>query len=89
MKQTWTEPAGGNLIGTPSGKKAAAVATPAFAGCSTCTVEATMSTAGGVGNSLWMMGWYVDKKNDVELLMKQEKNKWLSRSGSTESLSPR
>lgn len=76
IKQGWSE-SGGSLIATPTGKKAVAVAMPVFAGCSSCSVEAAMQTSGGAGNTLWLLGWYVDKKNTIELLMKQESGKWL------------
>ena len=34
-----------------------------------------MMTAGGIGNKLWMLGWYVDKQNTMELLFKEENDK--------------
>lgn len=77
IKPTWTEPAGGSLIGSPVKKKAITIATPVFTGCSNCYVESTMMTAGGIGNRVWMLGWYVDKKNTVELMMKEENDKWV------------
>ena len=76
VQPTWSE-SGGTLIGSPAGKKAVALASPAFGGCSTCFVEATLQTAGGTGNKVSLFGWYVDSKNNVELLMKQESGKWL------------
>ncbi|HSP06006.1 MAG TPA: hypothetical protein VLR94_02460, partial [Acidobacteriota bacterium] len=77
IKPLWTEPAGGNLIGRPTGRKAIAVAMPVCAGCTNCSVEATMATAGGTGNRLWLLGWYGDKRNTMELMMKQETGKWI------------
>ena len=50
LKPSWSE-AGGDLIATAS-KKALAVASPAFAGCSDCSFEATVTTAGGTGNKV-------------------------------------
>lgn len=76
MKPNWSE-ASGNLIGTPSGKKSVAVATPIFAGCSVCTVQAQMETAGGLGNKVWLLAWYLDDNNKIELLMKEEKDVWI------------
>ncbi len=77
IKQAWTENAG-SLIGTPAGRRATAIASPVFSGCgSNCTVQTTMSTAGGSNNRMWMFAWYVDKKNTVELLMKQESGTWM------------
>lgn len=74
VKPSWNE-TGGNLVGTPTGRKAVAVATPIFAGCQTCSIEASVSTAGGAFNKVWMLGWYVDKKNTMELLIKEENDK--------------
>lgn len=72
-KPLWSETSG-NLVGV-STKKLTAVATPVFAGCATCTIEATMMTAGGSGNQLRLLGWYQSKSNDVELLFKEEADK--------------
>jgi hypothetical protein len=49
------------------------VATPIFSGCQTCSVGAGVETAGGLFSKLSMYGWYVDKKNNVELLIKGNK----------------
>ncbi|MCI0443225.1 Ig-like domain-containing protein, partial [bacterium] len=76
VKPTWTE-GGGNLMGTPVKKKATAAATPVFAGCQVCSMEASMLTAGGISNKLWLLGWYVDKRNTMELLMKEENERWV------------
>jgi glucose/arabinose dehydrogenase/uncharacterized membrane protein len=75
IKPTWTE-SGGSLQGS-SNKKAIAVATPVFGGCLNCTIQASLMTAGGPGNRVWLLGWYVDKNNKVELLMKEEKDVWV------------
>ncbi len=74
-KPVWSE-TGGRLIAT-SGKKVKAIATPAFSGCANCMIETQMQTAGGQGNRLWLIAWYVDDKNKVELLMKEEKDSWI------------
>lgn len=78
MKLAWTE-VGGNLEGTPTGKKAEAIATPAFAGCGigNCTIQTTIQTAGGVSNQIFFFGWYQDKDNLVEVIMKEEIDKWV------------
>lgn len=73
-KGTWVE-SGGFLQGTAT-KGASALATP-FAGCSSCTVEAVLQSGGGTGNRVWLLGWYQDKGNFVELMMKQEAGKWI------------
>ena len=72
IKPSWSE-SGGALIGTPSAKKAIAVAAPVFAGCQVCTVEARLQTAGGRAATMSLLSWYVDKKNTLELVMKQQK----------------
>lgn len=64
LKATWTE-SGGTLNVAPT-KKATALADPVFAaGCSVCTIESTLMTA---GKEIWLYGWYHDKKNTVEVL---------------------
>jgi hypothetical protein len=73
----WSE-SGGELEGT-SAKKTRAIASPAFGGCTLCAVETTMRTGGGSGNMLGLFAWHQDSKNTVELLMKQEKNRWILR----------
>ena len=73
VKPTWTESAG-NLNGTSTGK-ALAIATPVFsAGCIVCGFEAGIQSAGG---TLSMFTWYIDDKNNVEILMKVPKDKWI------------
>ena len=80
VKPAWNE-ANGNLIGTPTGGKAEAIATPAFAGCSTapCTMQTSMQTSGGLSNKLFFFGWFQDKQNTLEVLMKEENEKWVLR----------
>lgn len=73
----WSE-AGGLLTGVPSGKKILAIATP-FSGCLTCTIETAVIVTGGIGNKVWLFGWYVDKKNTMELLIKEPQDKVLLR----------
>lgn len=77
VKPDWTE-VGGNLEGTPPHGKAEAIATPAFAGCgANCTIQTTIQTAGGPSNKIFFFGWYQDKDNLVEVLMKEEQDKWV------------
>ncbi|HSP06451.1 MAG TPA: hypothetical protein VLR94_04700, partial [Acidobacteriota bacterium] len=82
-KGTWQE-ANGALSGAYS-RKTSAIASPVFAGCTQCTVEGKMQTAGGTGNRVSLLGWFVDKKNSVELMMKEENDTWIfkQRSGGT------
>jgi hypothetical protein len=77
--------AAGDLIGNATMKKAKAIATPAFAGCSSCFIETEMSSAGGEGNRLSLFGWYESSGINVELLMKEESDRWIlkQRSGNT------
>ena len=73
---SWSE-TGGQLVGTPASRKALAVAAPAFAGCVNCSIHTALSTTGGIGGRAWVLGWYIDKKNSVQLLMKEANDKWL------------
>ncbi|HSP06632.1 MAG TPA: hypothetical protein VLR94_05605, partial [Acidobacteriota bacterium] len=75
LKPDWSE-TGGNLVGTPAGKKAMAVAAPAFQGCSICAIDMTVQISGGAQSKVWLMGWY-SGKSTVELLMKGDKNRWI------------
>jgi uncharacterized delta-60 repeat protein len=75
-KQDFTE-TGGNYVGTPSGNKAETIASPVFAGCSVCSIEVVMRTAGGVFNKVWLLTFYIDKNNLIELLMKEESDRWV------------
>lgn len=76
IKQSWSE-SNGTLNGTPTGRVAIAIASPIYPGCQTCSMEASMRSAGGAFNKVWMLGWYVDKKNSMELLMKEESDRWV------------
>jgi uncharacterized delta-60 repeat protein len=76
---TWQE-ANGFLIGgntslthVRASKKSLAVADTAFPGCTNCTFKTLINTAGGPGNLVWVFGWYEGKKNNVEVVFKQEK----------------
>lgn len=75
VKPNWTE-SGGQFVGTPSGKKAVVIA-GGFSGCVNCTIQTTMQTGGGIGNRLWLLGWYIDKKTTIELMMKEEADRWI------------
>lgn len=75
-KQNFTE-TGGSYVGTPAGNKAETIASPVFPGCSVCSIEAVMRTAGGVFNKVWLLTFYIDKNNLIELLMKEESDRWL------------
>ena len=78
LKPSFTE-AGDTMIGSSSQKKASVIAT-GFIGCGTnCTIDTFMQTAGGFRNKIWLLGWYLDKQNTIELLMKEENDKWILR----------
>ena len=74
VKPSWSE-SGGNLVGV-SGKKAVTVASPAFAGCLDCTVEATVQTSKPSGK-VSLLGWYVDKANTMELSASAGSDAWM------------
>ncbi|MCI0613574.1 putative Ig domain-containing protein [bacterium] len=74
VKTSWNE-SGGSLNGIPARKKAIIIATPLFSGCQTCFEESAMMTAGGIGNKISMLGWYVDKNNLMALQFKEESDK--------------
>jgi hypothetical protein len=76
LKPNWIE-SGGALQGNPTGKKAIAVAQPAFSGCSICNIQTSIRTAGGSFNKISMYAWYVDKKNTFELMMKESNDRWV------------
>jgi uncharacterized delta-60 repeat protein len=74
-KGNWQE-TGGSLVGSTT-RKAIALTQPPFAGCSLCGVTSTLQTAGGTGNKVELLGWYTDKDNMLEVMMKEEADRWL------------
>lgn len=74
IKQTWTE-TGGYLNGTPSARKAIAIATPAFANCQNCNVQTSINMSGGTDIRVWVLTNYTDKSNTMELLFKEAGDK--------------
>lgn len=74
IKQTWTE-SGGYLNGTPSARKAIAIATPAFANCQNCNVQTSINMSGGTDIRVWVLTNYTDKSNTMELLFKEAGDK--------------
>ncbi|MCI0417574.1 plastocyanin/azurin family copper-binding protein [bacterium] len=73
LKGTWAV-SGGVLSGTNT-RKATAEAPYMMSG--NRTVEAEMRTAGGIGNKVSLLGWRIDKKTQVEVLMKEEQHRWV------------
>jgi hypothetical protein len=72
----WSE-TNGSLIGSRTPRKTSTVASGIFAGCSNCSVSTAMRTTGGSGNRVWLLSWFVDKNNTIEVLMKEEQDKWV------------
>src|SRR5262249_45626865 len=64
----WTE-TGGALFAT-SNKRATAIATPVYAGCSICSVETTLTDVSGLKTQASVIGWYQNSTTYVELLEK-------------------
>ncbi len=74
IKQAWTE-TGGYLNGTPAVRKAIAIATPAFANCQLCDVQASVNMSGSTDPRVWVLTHYSDKRNTIELLFKEASDK--------------
>lgn len=72
----WSEN-GGTLIGANPRRKTTTIASPIFSGCLTCAVESTMNSAGGASSRISMFAWYIDKKNCVELILDEARDKWI------------
>jgi hypothetical protein len=69
----WNEN-GGALIATPK-SRAFAIATPIFAGCSNCSIETALQSNGN--GKVTFLSWFQDKKNTLELIMDEAKDKWV------------
>ena len=76
VKDLWTE-SDGAMTGTPTGKKAVAVMNPPVAYCQMCSHQAVFNMANSPFSKVWMLGWYVDKKNTIEIIAAPDKGKWL------------
>lgn len=77
-KPQWNE-ANGVLVGIPDTKKAQAIASPAYAGCTACVFAAKIASDGGDSDKVSLFAWYTDKKNTVEVLIKQSSGKVILR----------
>ncbi|MCI0444839.1 hypothetical protein L0152_16735 [bacterium] len=73
QSEFWNEN-GGELIGNPR-SRALAVASPVFAGCSSCSIETGLQANGD--GKLIFLSWFQDKKNTLELVMDEAKDKWV------------
>lgn len=72
VKGSWSE-SGGNLV-APAAGKAIAVASPVFAGCTLCSFETSVSVP-PAGGKVWMLAWYVNQGEVVEVLINEKKDK--------------
>ncbi|HEY7159924.1 MAG TPA: hypothetical protein VH815_01635, partial [Acidobacteriota bacterium] len=72
-KSSWNEN-GGALISNPK-SRAIAIAAPIFAGCSSCSVETALLSNGN--GKVTFLSWFQDKKNTLELIMDEAKDKWV------------
>ena len=79
-KGTWTED-GSSLVGSADRK--ASMLFPASKTCDLCTAFVNVKTSGedqaGVAGKMWVLLWYQDKNNYVDLLIKPSSNKVLLR----------
>jgi plastocyanin len=73
VKGNWSV-VGGSLVGTHD-RKATGLAPYQMSGF--VSVEALMKTNGGAGTRTSLIGWFADKRNLVELLMKEEEDRWV------------
>lgn len=79
VKPAWSE-TGGELVGTPTGRKAIAIANnTVFPGCVNCTIQSEVAMDGGAYARIWVLGWYSDKRNAVELMIDEETDRILLR----------
>lgn len=73
VKGTWSV-VNGSLVGTHD-RKATGLAPFTMSGFE--SVEVVMQTVGGPGTRTSLLGWFGDKKNLVELLMKEDEDRWV------------
>lgn len=71
-KGTWNV-ASGNLVGTAAKKADLFAPSPA---CSNCTIETNLRFDSATGSAS-IFGWYLDKKNLIEIAALKKKGKWL------------
>lgn len=69
----WNEN-GGALIGNAQ-SRALAIASPVFSGCSNCSIETGLQANGD--SKVIFLSWFQDKKNTLELIMDEAKDKWV------------
>jgi hypothetical protein len=71
-KGAWLQ-TGGEYQG--SGNTALSIATPSFAGCINCTVEADVRISPSAKGKVSVFGWYQSKSSNTEFLMEETKDK--------------
>jgi DNA-binding beta-propeller fold protein YncE len=72
IKPSWVE-TGGNLVGTPTGKKALVLAPFTFSGCLACKFRSVISFSGASTSRAWILTNFIDKKNTLEVQIKPRK----------------
>lgn len=72
-KGTWSA-ATNALVGQSSSK---ATSVSPFSGCIVCTLKVDMKRGTNAQSTISFIGWYVDKKTLVELIMNKDKGKWI------------
>jgi hypothetical protein len=72
-KGTWSATTNA-LVGQSSSK---ATNVSPFVGCSMCTIEADIKRGPNAFSTISFIGWYIDKKTLVELIMNKDKGKWI------------
>ena len=74
VKPSWIE-TGGNIVGTPTGKKAVVLSPLTFAGCLTCKFRSVISVASATTSKVWILTHFVDKRNTLEIQIKSSNGK--------------
>jgi hypothetical protein len=71
---------GGNTTLIPVKRKGELEADNVFAGCgSNCIINTAFQTSGGLGSKVSLIGWYVNKANLIEVLIKEDKDRIIIR----------
>jgi hypothetical protein len=75
VKPLWKEK-GGFLQGMPVQNRALALTGNAFAGCLECSIQTEVKMLENDG-TLSILGWFIDKDNYIELIAREEANRWV------------
>jgi subtilisin-like proprotein convertase family protein len=76
VKGTWSE-SNSSLVGDPGSRKALAVANLASGPCTDCSIHTSLKPNGGTLYKVSVQGWYKDRGNKIELMMKGGSNVWV------------